>query len=149
MWMPETTFGEPGFGVRTGHNWRVIGLLKAGTSIEQANANISAIERQIKRDYPSPFQGKDASVVSLSSHIAGEVRRPERSLPIALIGGLFIVGVLFMATNAAIQYILPAAQIAASERPAVAALSVVAGPGGAAFVAAAMALTLILATWPK
>ena len=60
--------------------------------------------------------------------VAGEVRRPERSLPIALIGGLFIVGALFMATNAAIQYILPAAQIAASERPAVAALSVVAGP---------------------
>ena len=49
--------------------------------------------------------------------VAGEVRRPERSLPIALIGGVFIVGVLYMATNAAIQYILPAAQIAASERP--------------------------------
>ncbi len=31
--------------------------------------------------------------------VAGEVRRPERSLPLALIGGLFIVGVLFMATN--------------------------------------------------
>src|SRR5580658_1226199 len=60
--------------------------------------------------------------------VAGEVKRPERNLPIALIGGLFIVGILFMATNAAIQYILPAAQIAASERPAVAALTVVAGP---------------------
>ena len=62
--------------------------------------------------------------------VAGEVRHPERSLPIALIGGLFIVGILFMATNAAIQYILPAAQIAGSERPAVTALSIVAGPGG-------------------
>lgn len=76
--------------------------------------------------------------------VAGEVRRPERSLPIALIGGLFIVGVLFMLTNAAIQYILPAAQIAASERPAVAALSVVAGPSGAGFVAAAMALSIFI-----
>ena len=76
--------------------------------------------------------------------VAGEVRRPERSLPIALIGGLFIVGVLFMATNAAIQYILPAAQIAASERPAVAALTVVAGPRGAGFVAAAMALSIFV-----
>ena len=76
--------------------------------------------------------------------VAGEVRRPERSLPIALIGGLFIVGALFMATNAAIQYILPAAQIAASERPAVAALSVVAGPRGAGFVAAAMALSIFV-----
>jgi APA family basic amino acid/polyamine antiporter len=76
--------------------------------------------------------------------VAGEVRHPERSLPIALIGGLFIVGFLFMATNAAIQYILPAAQIAASERPAVAALSVVAGPAGAGFVAAAMALSIFV-----
>jgi basic amino acid/polyamine antiporter, APA family len=76
--------------------------------------------------------------------VAGEVRRPERNLPIALIGGLFIVGVLFMATNAAIQYILPASQIAASERPAVAALSVVAGARGAGFVAAAMALSIFV-----
>jgi basic amino acid/polyamine antiporter, APA family len=76
--------------------------------------------------------------------VAGEVRRPERSLPIALIGGLFIVGILFMATNAAIQYILPATQIAASERPAVAALSIVAGPRGAGFVAAAMALSIFV-----
>lgn len=77
--------------------------------------------------------------------VAGEVRRPERSLPIALIGGLFIVGVLFMATNAAIQYVLPAAQIAGTEQPAVAALSVVAGPRGAGFVAAAMALSIFVA----
>jgi len=76
--------------------------------------------------------------------VAGEVKRPERSLPIALIGGLFIVGFLFMATNAAIQYILPAVQIAASERPAVAALRVVAGPAGAALVAAAMALSIFV-----
>jgi APA family basic amino acid/polyamine antiporter len=76
--------------------------------------------------------------------VAGEVRRPERSLPIALIGGLFIVGILFMTTNAAIQYILPAVQIAASERPAVAALTVVAGPAGAGFVAGAMALSIFV-----
>jgi APA family basic amino acid/polyamine antiporter len=77
--------------------------------------------------------------------VAGEVRQPERNLPIALIGGLFIVGALFMATNAAIQYVLPAVEIAASERPAVAALSIVAGPGGAGFVAAAMALSIFVA----
>jgi basic amino acid/polyamine antiporter, APA family len=76
--------------------------------------------------------------------VAGEVRRPECSLPIALIGGLFIVGFLFMATNAAIQYILPATAIAASERPAVAALTVIAGPAGAGFVAAAMALSIFV-----
>lgn len=76
--------------------------------------------------------------------VAGEVKKPERSLPIALIGGLVIVGVLFMATNAAIQYVLPAARIAGSDQPAVAALSVVAGPRGAGFVAAAMAISIFV-----
>jgi len=76
--------------------------------------------------------------------VAGEVKHPEKNLPFALIGGLFAVGVLFMATNAAMQYILPAAQIAASPRPAVAALSVVAGPAGAALVAAGMALSIFV-----
>lgn len=77
--------------------------------------------------------------------VAGEVRNPGRSLPIALIGGLLLVGVLFMATNGAIQYVLPAAQIAASDRPAVAALRVVSGPAGAGLVAAAMALSIFVA----
>jgi APA family basic amino acid/polyamine antiporter len=76
--------------------------------------------------------------------VAGEVKRPERSLPIALIGGLFIVGALFMTTNAAIQYILPASQIAASPRPAVAALAIVSGPAGAALVSAGMALSIFV-----
>jgi APA family basic amino acid/polyamine antiporter len=76
--------------------------------------------------------------------VAGEVRRPERSLPIALIFGLFIVGVLYMATNAAIQYILPAAQIAASPRPAVTAMALVTGGWGAALVSIAMALSIVV-----
>jgi APA family basic amino acid/polyamine antiporter len=76
--------------------------------------------------------------------VAGEIKNPEKNLPFALIGGLFVVGALFMATNAAIQYILPAAQIAASPRPAVAALGVVAGPAGAALVAAGMALSIFV-----
>jgi basic amino acid/polyamine antiporter, APA family len=77
--------------------------------------------------------------------VAGEVRNPSRSLPLALIGGLGMVAVLFMATNAAIQYVLPAQAIAASERPAVTALSLVAGPRGAGFVAIAMAISIFVA----
>lgn len=76
LWMPKTAFGDPGLGVRTGHNWRVVGRLKPGLQMEPAQADIGAIERGIKQRYPSPFQGKDAAVVSLASHVAGEVRRP-------------------------------------------------------------------------
>jgi APA family basic amino acid/polyamine antiporter len=76
--------------------------------------------------------------------VAGEVRNPKRSLPIALIAGLGIVGVLYMATNAAIQYILPAAQIAASPRPAVTALATITGPWGAGLVSIAMAVSIFV-----
>jgi APA family basic amino acid/polyamine antiporter len=76
--------------------------------------------------------------------LAGEIKRPGRSLPIALIGGLCIIGFLYMATNAAMQFILSASQVAASQRPAVDALAVVAGPVGAGFVAAAMALSIFV-----
>lgn len=76
--------------------------------------------------------------------VSGEVRNPERNLPIALIAGLFIVAALYIATNAAIQYILPAAQIAASPRPAVDALAAVTGPWGAALVTGAMALSILV-----
>jgi APA family basic amino acid/polyamine antiporter len=76
--------------------------------------------------------------------VAGEVKRPSRNLPIALILGLLIVGVLYIATNAAIQYILPATQIAAAPRPAVAAMQVVSGARGAALVSAGMALSIFV-----
>jgi APA family basic amino acid/polyamine antiporter len=65
------------------------------------------------------------------THTAGEIQNPQRSLPLALIGGVSIVGVLYMMTNAAIQYVLPATAIAQSERPAVAAILLSVGPAAA------------------
>ena len=54
----------------------MVGRLKPGVSVERAQADVGAIERRIKQQYPSPFQSKDASVESLAAHIGGEVRRP-------------------------------------------------------------------------
>jgi predicted permease len=76
LWLPATTFGDPGIHSRTGHNWRVLGRLQPDVPLERAQADISVIERRIKQEYPSPFQGKDALVTSLQAHMAGEVRGP-------------------------------------------------------------------------
>ncbi len=76
------------------------------------------------------------------SQLAGEVKQPQRSLPLALIGGVLIVGSLYMLTNAAIQYVLPASEIATSQRPATDALQQVAGSLGAGLVAAGMAVSI-------
>src|SRR4029077_3073462 len=40
--------------------------------------------------------------------VAGEVRNPERNIPMALIAGVAAVGVLYMLLNAAVQYMLHA-----------------------------------------
>src|SRR6267142_1882401 len=65
------------------------------------------------------------------THTAGEIQNPRRSLPLALIGGVCIVGVLYMMTNAAIQFVLPATAIANADRPAVTAILQSAGPAAA------------------
>src|SRR5438067_10302918 len=63
--------------------------------------------------------------------VAGEIRRPERSIPVALIAGVGIVGALYMLVNAAVQYVLPAAAVALSPRPAADAMAVILGRSGA------------------
>jgi len=76
--------------------------------------------------------------------VAGEVRRPERNLPIALISGMGMIAVLYMLVNAAVQYVLPASAVAASPRPASDAIAVAVGSWGAALVSAGMALSMLV-----
>jgi len=76
--------------------------------------------------------------------VAGEIRRPERSIPIALVAGVGIVAALYILVNAAVQYVLPAAAVAASPRPASDAMAVTLGQAGASIVSAAMALSMLV-----
>ena len=75
--------------------------------------------------------------------VSGEIRRPERTIPIALIAGVGTVAALYMLTNAAVQYVLPAASIAASPRPASEATAMAVGLWGAAIVSIGMALSML------
>jgi basic amino acid/polyamine antiporter, APA family len=76
--------------------------------------------------------------------VAGEVKRPERSIPIALIAGVATVGALYMLLNAGVQYVLPANAIAASPRPASDAVALVMGKMGAGLVSAGMAISMLV-----
>jgi len=77
--------------------------------------------------------------------VSGEVRNPERNIPIALIFGVALVAMLYMLVNAAVQYVLPASSIAASPRPASDAMALVLGSLGAGIVSAGMALSMLVA----
>ena len=76
--------------------------------------------------------------------VAGEVKHPERNIPIALIAGVATVGVLYVLVNAGVQYVLPASAIAASPRPASDAVALVMGRVGASIVSAGMALSMLV-----
>jgi APA family basic amino acid/polyamine antiporter len=76
--------------------------------------------------------------------VSGEIRDPGRSIPIALIGGVAIVAVLYMGINAAVQYVMPASAIAGSKVPASLATQIAVGSWGAALVSIGMALSMLV-----
>jgi basic amino acid/polyamine antiporter, APA family len=77
--------------------------------------------------------------------IAGEVQKPGKSIPVALIAGVAIVAALYISVNAAVQYVLAPNAIATSQRPASDAIAVVLGHVGAGIVSLGMALSMLVA----
>src|ERR1700733_7076866 len=76
--------------------------------------------------------------------VAGEIRNPQRNIPLSLFWGVATVGALYILVNAAVQYVLPAAAVAASERPASDAVALVLGRAGASLVSAGMAVPMLV-----
>jgi APA family basic amino acid/polyamine antiporter len=76
--------------------------------------------------------------------VAGEIRDPQRNVPLALIWGVATVGALYVLVNAAVQYVLPASAVAMSERPASDAVALVLGRAGAGLVSAGMAVSMLV-----
>ncbi len=76
--------------------------------------------------------------------VAGEIRHPQRNIPLALIWGVATVGTLYILVNAAVQYVLPATAVAASGRPASDAVALVLGHAGASLVSAGMAVSMLV-----
>jgi predicted permease len=90
LWMPIATFGDPGMSARTAHNGRVVGRLRSGVAWERAQADVSGIERRIKREHPSSFQSKDAAVEPLQAHVVGQVR-PALLMLFGAVGFLLLI----------------------------------------------------------
>jgi basic amino acid/polyamine antiporter, APA family len=75
--------------------------------------------------------------------VAEEVSAPERNIPLALVGGLIVIGALYMLVNAAVQFTLPAASLAQSSSPMSDAVKIALGSGGAAVIAGVIIISLI------
>lgn len=81
---------------------------------------------------------------NLVTTVSGEIRNPQRSLPIALMSGVATVAVLYLAVNAAVLFVMPASAVAGSPQPASAAMGIVLGRWGAGVVSVGMALSMLV-----
>jgi APA family basic amino acid/polyamine antiporter len=76
------------------------------------------------------------------SMVSAEIHEPQRNLPRALIGGTLIVIVVYLLTNVAYFYVLPASEVAASDRVAATMMRKVVGEFGAGAVSIAAMVSM-------
>jgi APA family basic amino acid/polyamine antiporter len=72
------------------------------------------------------------------TNLAGEMRRPERDLPIAIVAGTLAVTLLYVLVNVVYLRALPVSEIGASERIGEAAATALFGPLGGRLISAAV-----------
>ncbi len=73
--------------------------------------------------------------------VAGEIKNPQRVLPRAMVMGVLVVGVIYLAVNAVYLYALPITAVAKEETVAHAAAAVLLGGSAARWLSAVIALS--------
>jgi len=76
--------------------------------------------------------------------VAGEIRDPQRNIPLSLIWGVATVGLLYVLVNAAVQYAMPATAVAASARPAADTVTLALGRMGGTLVSIGIAISMFV-----
>jgi putative ABC transport system permease protein len=73
IWFPANTiFRDNEF--RSGHNYRVVGKLKAGVTLEQAQAQMTAIGSRLEKQYPDSNADKSVAVTRMRDDMVGTFR---------------------------------------------------------------------------
>ncbi len=80
---------------------------------------------------------------AMVSYMAGEIRRPQRNLPLALGLGVTAVIAVYLLANAAFLRILPIAEMASLERPGAEVAARTIGPAGATLVTITILLSIV------
>lgn len=76
IWVPMAGFADPQVLARRGSRWHgVVARLRPGVSIEQAQAEMSAIARRLEEAYPDVNRNRGAVVIPLREQLFGDLRR--------------------------------------------------------------------------
>jgi putative ABC transport system permease protein len=75
LWVPLALDAET-LRQRSSHSLYVIGRLKPGVTVQQATAEMDAIQARLERQYPTFYVGSHTKLVPLSEQVVGTARRP-------------------------------------------------------------------------
>lgn len=82
--------------VRAEHHYAVIGRLRSGVTVQQAQAELDTISHRLEQEYPADDNGWGAVVIPLREELVGDVRTPL----LVLLGAVALV-LLIACANAA------------------------------------------------
>ncbi len=95
IWQPKAIESyEPN--IRGSGYWAAVGRLKPGVTLEQAQAELTAIARQLAVEYPKTNEKTGARVLALREHLVGNVR-----LAVTLLAGAVGLVLLIACVNVA------------------------------------------------
>jgi putative ABC transport system permease protein len=111
LWFPAGTLW-PDTTSRSAHNYRVVARLKAGVSLEQAQAQMTAIGSRLEEKYPDSNSGKSVAVTRMRD----EMVRNFRLMLWVMLGG---VGVVLLIACANLANMLLAKSVARTKEMAI------------------------------
>jgi putative ABC transport system permease protein len=88
IWLPREQYPIDPY--RTGHNWQVIGRVKASTTLAVARAEASGIAKRSKQKYGNDSDMVDAALVPLQEQMVGSTR-PALLILLGAVGLLLLV----------------------------------------------------------
>lgn len=75
LWVPMAMTPQEA-AIRSNHNFLGVGLLKRGVTVQQAQADLDAISRQLAQMYPADDKGWGALAIPMRESMVGDVRTP-------------------------------------------------------------------------
>jgi predicted permease len=88
IWVPRELYEV--LPSRNAHNWRLVGRLRDGVTLEQAHAELATLARQIKQQYGQDVDMTDIAIVRLQDALTGDMR-PALMILLAAVGLLLLI----------------------------------------------------------
>src|SRR5205085_4515893 len=88
LWVPRELDAK--LPSRSAHNWHAVGQLREGVTVEQAQAEVSALARALKTQYGEDTQMPDAAIAPLRDQMVGKVR-PALLILLGASGALLLI----------------------------------------------------------